>query len=211
MPFEYASLIPAGVSILGQLFNRRSARREIPALSQFLGQSLGAQRDASLFARSAADPTSPWFSNLAAIEKESQLREVMRALRLADFTERRGMERGARVRSERSDEAKFSTWANALRGAHLASQKYAQQALLGASEGAARGMGRPEQTFDIFRQYGEAQERRRNAIAGGLTDILSKLYQGGVFGGGSTPTPYENMQRGFGGSPLEDIFARGVR
>lgn len=184
MPWATVAAIAAPI-VIGQITGsgkKRSSSSEVPGMSEYISQSLSAQRNAQMFSEAAVNPNSEWFRNLAGLFREGEEEAAMRGLNNSQFQERQLMGRGGHAIGERRDEARIGALMDAFRRAQISSRNSAHGALLNAAKGEASAMGNPNDAFKILMDYGNLEKQRQAE----QTQGFNKLFQGalGAFGGG---------------------------
>lgn len=177
MTFPWGQVAQVGIPMLTSLFGgKRSAEREIPGLAQSMAQTLAARRDAQMFARSAADPTSAWFRGLSGVLEEDFINQAFRAMRERDIRTMRKVGRGIPIsmvtNPERRDEARYGAWIDALQRAKMTANTMTPQMLLNASSATGATAIDPSNMFRMYSAYGDTAATRRTDIGQGIGNLL---------------------------------------
>ena len=166
----WAAAIMAAASMYAAQQNKKSAKKDRALVQAQLAEEQKNQALRRMFATAAADPNSPWFRNLAALEREAMNTESMRGLKQLFLEDRRLRARGVRgiVNPERRDESFASSMAEAFRQSELQSRTNARDALL---QSAGRVGGNPMGALDLLARYGDTLRGIRKDQAGAIGSV----------------------------------------
>lgn len=179
--FQAAPDIIQGAGTLMNLFTKRKASKEVPALNEMLNAVRGQQR----YAEAAGNPNDPFFKNMVAINREQGMANLAGSLMQIMKAHARASARGAPgffVNPERRDEAIASAFAREGQNVENDAKTRAAQYLMQT----AQGLGQAAQGFQvpagIQQQYSQVDQNRQAAIPGALaglmragTDIYNRL------------------------------------
>lgn len=198
----WVPLAVAGAQMVGQLaMGKRSASDEIPGIAELMAQSTAGRRDAQMFARAAADPTSEWFRGLQGALEENFINQAFRAMREKDIRDMRKIGRGIPAsmvtNPERRDEARYASWIDALQRARLQSTTLTPELLLRAASASSGAAQVPSGALQLFAGYGDREATRRSDLISGGGGILEGLLR--QFAKGSGSTSGATPQAGWGG------------
>ena len=164
------SLIEAGGTLMN-LFTKRKASKEVPALNELLAATRGQQQ----YAEAAGNPNHPFFKNLVALNAEDNLAKASAGLRELLVQHRRALARGnpgVLVNPERRDEAVASAFMRGLYNQNEDAKMRARDYLMATSQGLEASVRGYNAAMPMQQAYSQIGVEQRHAAPGALADLF---------------------------------------
>lgn len=213
MAFEWltaANVGQAGQAIgalggIASLFKKqRDPYQEIPSLIPMLQAAMASKT----YAEAAANPESPYFKNLAALEEETIRRDsvanILKQITLQNRARARGQVAGA-VTGERQDEARAGALAELFARGKEQSRFNARDQLTraaGANAQAAQSFGGSVAPFALYGNFDAMRRQAQYEAPGKGLSSLADLFKAAP---GSTAAQQDQV-RGTAGVPWDDMW-----